>query len=427
MNALHDRHGALADAMGDLGRKARDASRSLATIDGDAKTKALHAVAAALRNATHHILTANAADVEAAAARGLSAAMIDRLTLDSPAIEAIAASVEAIADQDDPVGAVLETWTQPNGLRFRKVGVPIGVIGMIYESRPNVTADAAALCVKSGNAVILRGGSEAVQSNRAILKAVQHGLRVGTMPENAVQLVGTQDRAAVGHLLGGLDGKIDLIIPRGGKGLVNRVQTDARVPVLAHLDGLNHTYVHSAADLGMAQSVILNAKLRRPGVCGATETVLVDRNIAKGFVPDLVLALTDAGCEVRADAAAMELSDGLVAANDTDFDTEHLAPVLNLAVVDDLDAALAHIDRHGSGHTDAIITADADAAQIFLDRVDSAIVMHNASTQFADGGEFGFGAEIGIATGRLHARGPVGAQQLTSYKYQVSGDGTSRQ
>ena len=411
--------------MASVGVSAREAGSQLHTAPADQRAQAIQRMTTALRDAEANILSANAQDVETAKDNGTSGAMLDRLRLDPDRLSAIADNLDSIAAQPDPIGATLESWTRPNGLRFEKVTVPIGVIAMIYESRPNVTADAAALCIKSGNAVILRGGSEAVHSNRAIAAAVRSGLRQADLPEAAVQLLATQDRAAVGHLLAGLDGHIDLIIPRGGKGLVARVQAEARVPVLAHLDGLNTTYVHASADPIMALDVIANAKMRRTGICGATETVLVDAPIARDTIPPLVERLEGLGCEVRGDARASALSP-MTAATDEDFDTEHLAPILNLAVVEHIDAALAHIAQHGSGHTDAILSEDPAATERFLAEVDSAIVMHNASTQFADGGEFGFGAEIGIATGRLHARGPVGAQHLVTTKYRVRGDGTLR-
>lgn len=416
----------LSDYMDEVGRLARLASQHLATTSAEIRSQTLHSLADIIDGTRAQIIAANQIDVAAAQEKGLSLAMIDRLTLDDERISSIASSVRSIADQPDPLGQVLEEWAQPNGLRFKKVAVPLGVIGMIYESRPNVTADAAALCLKSGNAVILRGGSEAVESNRAIYAAVIQALETSGLPAASVQLVGTQDRDAVGHLLGGLKSTVDLIIPRGGKGLVSRVQTDARVPVLAHLDGLNHSYVHADANLTMANAIVCNAKMRRTGICGATETVLVDASIAADFVPNLAKSLTELGCEIRGDETSVQLDNHIKAATPEDFRTEHLAPILNLAIVDGLDQALQHIAEHGSGHTDAIITRDTEVAQTFLDRVDSAIVLHNASTQFADGGEFGFGAEIGIATGRMHARGPVGAKHLTSYKYQVSGDGTLR-
>ena len=407
-----------------VGRAAREAAGELRLAGAEARDAAIARMAFALRNAEAEVLAANAKDVEAAETKGLTDAMVDRLRLDPARLQCVAASLDSIARQNDPVGKVVEEWSRPNGLRFEKVTIPIGVIGMIYESRPNVTADASALCVKAGNAVILRGGSEAVHSNRAIHAAMVKGLAEAGLPEAAVQLLSTQDRAAVGQMLGGLDSSIDLIIPRGGKGLVGRVQAEARVPVLAHLDGLNTTYVHAAADAGLAVKVIANAKMRRTGVCGATETVLVDA-AAVNLAPDIIRALQELGCEVRGDAAVRALAD-VSPATEEDFHTEHLAPVVNMAVVEDMDAALAHIANHGSGHTDAILTEDSAAAARFLAEVDSAIVMHNASTQFADGGEFGFGAEIGIATGRLHARGPVGAQHLVTTKYRVHGTGHVR-
>ena len=426
MNAQPASFATLESYMSDVGQNARVAARRLATASPAEKRTALLATADALADSRDSILTANADDVDNGRQKGLSEAMLDRLRLDEDRLEGIAGSVRAVADQPEPVGQVLESWDQPNGLRFQKVAVPMGVIGMIYESRPNVTVDAAALCLKSGNAVILRGGSEAVKSNHALHAAILGGLRAAGFPETAVQLIGTQDRDAVGLMLGGLDGAVDLIIPRGGKGLVGRVQQDARVPVLAHLDGLNHTYVHASADADMAVAVVANAKMRRTGICGSTETVLVDRAIAASIVPPLIGTLIGLGCEVRGDAESTTLDSRIVPATPSDFATEHLAPVLNLAIVENIDAALAHISRHGSGHTDAIIASDPNAVQRFFADVDSAIVLHNASTQFADGGEFGFGAEIGIATGRVHVRGPVGAKHLTTFKYLVSGDGTLR-
>ena len=419
-------YGTLDDYMADVGRAARHAAKRMALAAPVSVRTALLGMADGITARADAILAANARDREAARENGISAAMLDRLTLDAGRLAAIAESVRSIADQPDAHGAVMESWERDNGLRFDKVSVPLGVIGMIYESRPNVTVDAAALCVKSGNAVILRGGSEAAHSNRALMDAVHDGLRAGDLPEAAAQLLGTQDRDAVGLMLGGLDGNVDLIIPRGGKGLVARVQRDARVPVLAHLDGLNHTYIHESADEDMAVDVVLNAKMRRTGICGSTETVLVDRRIADRLVPRLVTTLGEAGCEVRGDGLTRELAPQAVAATDVDFATEHLAPILNMAVVDGIDNALGHIDRFGSGHTDAIIAEDEAVVRRFLAEVDSAIVLHNASTQFADGGEFGFGAEIGIATGRMHARGPVGAQHLTTHKYHVRGQGTVR-
>jgi len=411
--------------MAALGRDAQSAGAQLRLANEATRNAALRAMAKHVRAAQHEILAANETDMQAASEKGLSAPLLDRLKLDAERIEGVAQGLEAIAALPDPIGAIETEWTQPNGLHFSKVRVPLGVIGMIYESRPNVTADAGGLCVKSGNSCILRGGSESLMSNRAIHTALQAGLREAGLPETAINLVPTTDRAAVGQMLDGLNAAIDLIIPRGGKSLVSRVQKEARVPVLAHEDGLNHSYVHQSADVNLAVQVIENAKLRRTSVCGSTETVLVDESIASKFLPALETAIGDR-CEFRADKTAIAILKTAVAATDTDFDTEHLAPILNIAVVDNIDTALAHIEQYGSGHTDAILAEDDNAAQKFLNQVDSAIVLHNASTQYADGGEFGFGAEIGIATGRIHARGPVGAQHLTSYKYQVRGTGQTR-
>lgn len=408
-----------------LGERAVDAASVLRLAPEAQRNAALRAMATAIRAGTNAILAANADDMAGGMGKGLSAPLLDRLKLDADRVESIAAGLDAIAGLPDPIGAVETEWTQPNGLHFSKVRVPLGVIGMIYESRPNVTADAGGLCVKSGNACILRGGSESLQSNRAIHAALRTGLREAGLPEHAIGLVQTTDRAAVGQMLDGLNGAIDLLIPRGGKSLVARVNAEARVPVLAHEDGLNHCYVHSAADIQIAVQVIENAKLRRTSVCGSTETVLVDARIAAEFLPALESRI-GARCELRANAEAIIYLNAALPAQPEDFDTEYLAPILNIAVVDNIDAALTHIATHGSGHTDAILTEDADAAQRFFDHVDSAIVLQNASTQYADGGEFGFGAEIGIATGRIHARGPVGAQHLTSYKYLVRGNGQTR-
>ena len=415
----------LENDMARLGSAAQTAGTQLRIASEDIRNAALLAMAKHIRSSQESILEANAADMKAAETKGLSAPLLDRLKLDADRVASIAEGLEAIAALPDPIGTVEKQWVQPNGLEFSKVRVPLGVIGMIYESRPNVTADAGGLCVKSGNACVLRGGSESVRSNKAIHVALQLGLRDAGLPETAINLVQTTDRVAVGHMLDGLNGTIDLIIPRGGKGLVSRVQKEARVPVLAHEDGLNHSYVHKDAQIDLAVKVVENAKLRRTSVCGSTETVLVDEAIAETFLPALETAIGDR-CELRADSRALNYLENAVAATEADFDTEHLAPILNIAVVRDIDAALAHIERYGSGHTDAILTDNAEIAQKFLDRVDSAIVLQNASTQYADGGEFGFGAEIGIATGRIHARGPVGAQHLTSYKYQVRGTGQTR-
>ena len=416
----------LAAYMASLGEQARSAAAELRLATSEQKTHALQNMADEIRNAQKDILTANAVDMDKAEKKGISGSFLDRLKLDAGRIEGIAVGLEEIAALAEPVGSVDETWTQPNGLKFSKVRVPIGVIGMIYESRPNVTADAGALCVKSGNACILRGGSEGINSSRAIHLALTLGLEKAGLPTNAIQLIGTTDRAAVGELLGGLNGSVDLIIPRGGKSLIARVQSDARVPVLAHLEGLCHTYIHSEADLDKAEAIILNAKLRRTGVCGSTETMLIDTAIAQTALPRLATALADKGCELRGDKASQLLQPVIKPAADNDYFTEHLAPILNIRIVENIDAALTHIAHCGSGHTDSIVTEDKEAAARFLRDVDSAICMHNTSTQFADGGQFGFGAEIGIATGRLHARGPVGAQHLTTYKYQVEGDGQVR-
>ena len=409
--------------MDGLARDARAAQRVLARLDDSARAAALRAAAAALRSDEAAVLAANARDLAAGERAGLSPAMLDRLRLDPARLAGIADAVEQVAGLPDPVGQVIDRSERPNGLALSRVRVPIGVIGIIYESRPNVTADAAALCVRAGNAVILRGGSEAARSNRAIHAAMVRGLAEGGVPPAAVQLVPDQDRAVVGAMLAAA-GLIDMIVPRGGKGLVARVQADARVPVLAHLDGICHTYLHQAADPAVAEAVAVNAKLRRTGVCGAMETLLLDAQFPGSA--RVCGALLDQGCELRGDARARALDPRIGAARAEDWDTEYLDAVLSVAVVDGLDAALEHIARHGSGHTEAIVTADAAAAERFLAETDSAIVMVNASTQFADGGEFGLGAEIGIATGRLHARGPVALEGLTTYKWQVRGTGQTR-
>lgn len=406
-----------------MGARARRAAALLAPIGDDRKADALRRAAQALRDQASAILAANARDMGNAAAAGLSAAMLDRLKLTPDRIEATAAGVEQVADLPNPLGAVIDTSTRPNGLELSRVRVPLGVIGIIYESRPNVTADAAALCLRAGNAVILRGGSEAKESNRAIHAALVEGIVAAGLPADVVQLVPTTDRAAVGALLKASE-HVDLIVPRGGKSLVARVQEEARVPVLAHLDGINHSYVDGAADPAMAQALVVNAKMRRTGVCGSTETVLVDR--AYRETPALVRALIDAGCEVRGDPAIQAMDAAVKPASDEDWDTEYLDAIVSIAQVEGLDGAIAHIAAHASHHTDAIITDDASVAERFLNAVDSAIVMWNASTQFADGGEFGLGAEIGISTGRLHARGPVALEGLTTYKWVVRGAGQIR-
>jgi glutamate-5-semialdehyde dehydrogenase len=403
--------------------KARAASRILAAATNDMKAQALNAAASALRKDTAVILAANAQDLAAGVAAGLTNAMLDRLKLDDARLADVAHAIEHIAVLEDPVGMIIDTRTQPNGLRMERVRVPIGVIGIIYESRPNVTADAAALALRSGNAVILRGGSEAVHSNHAIHAAMVRGITAAGLPEDAVQLIPTQDRAAVGAMLQA-QGHIDMIIPRGGKSLVARIQDEARVPVLAHLDGICHIYVHAGADPDMARNIVVNAKMRRTGICGAMETLLIDCDYPAPRA--LITALIDAGCEVRADDSVMELDSRTVCANDDDWDTEYLESIVSAAMVQGLDGAIAHIAAHSSHHTESIITNDAAAAARFLAEVDSAIVMHNASTQFADGGEFGLGAEIGIATGRLHARGPVALEGLTTYKWLVHGAGQIR-
>ncbi|TCM18505.1 glutamate-5-semialdehyde dehydrogenase [Novosphingobium sp. PhB165] len=406
-----------------LAHAGRAAQRDLAKMSDAQKADALRAAASALRGAAPAILSANAIDVAAGEAKGLTGAMLDRLRLDSARLAGIADAVEQVAGLADPVGEVISTSERPNGLKLSRVRIPIGLIGIIYESRPNVTADAAALCLRSGNAALLRGGTEALHSNRAILDAMTSGLVAAGMPEAAIQLMPTQDRAAVGAMLTAA-GLIDMIVPRGGKSLVARVQADARVPVLAHLDGICHTYIHAAADPEMAVGLALNAKMRRTGICGAMETLLLDTQFsASGAV---VRKLLDAGCELRGDARAQALDPRILPASDEDWDTEYLDAVLSVAVVDGLDAALEHIAAHSSHHTDVIVTEDAAAAERFLAEVDSAIVMVNASSQFADGGEFGLGAEIGIATGRLHARGPVALEGLTTYKWVVRGTGQAR-
>ena len=406
-----------------LAHEARAAQRQLAAMPSAARAAALRQAAEALRAAAPQVLAANAQDLAAGKARGLSGAMLDRLMLDEARLAGVADAVAAVADLADPVGEVIDSSEPPNGLKLSRIRVPIGTIGIIYESRPNVTADAAALCVRAGNAAILRGGSEAVQSNRAIHAALVEGLVAGGVPAAAVQLVPSQDRACVGAMLTA-SGLIDMIVPRGGKSLVERVQAEARVPVLAHLDGINHTYIHAAADPEMATAIAVNAKLRRTGICGSMETLLIDSAFPEGAA--LVAALIEAGCEVRGDARIAALDPRVIPASANDWDTEYLDAILSVAMVDGLDAALAHIARHSSNHTDAIVTGDPVAAERFLNEVDSAIVMHNASSQFADGGEFGLGAEIGIATGRLHARGPVALEGLTTYKWQVRGVGQIR-
>ncbi len=420
----HD-HG-IADTMLALGKRAREAAASLAVSTTDRRNDALIAAAAAIRDRSANLLAANKKDMARARERALTDAMLDRLMLDDTRIEAMAAGLEAIAALPDPLGRVLDAWERPNGLRIERVAVPLGVIGIIYESRPNVTADAAGLCLKSGNAVILRGGSESHKSSQAIHRCLAEGIESAGIDPAAVQMVPTTDRAAVGFLLSSMAQYVDVVVPRGGKSLIKRVQDEARVPVIGHLEGICHVYLHQAADPAMACDIALNAKMRRTGICGAAETILVDRKAADLLVPPVVEALAAAGCEVRGDEETRGLSPAATVATEEDWSTEYLDAIVSLRVVDDIEQAVAHIGRYGSGHTECIVTNDAAAAQYFFTNVDSAILLHNASTQFADGGEFGMGAEIGIATGRIHARGPVGAEQLTSYKYLVRGAGQLR-
>jgi len=416
----------LATTMRDIGREARTAARALALAPPAQKNRALAAMAKTIRNSRAAILAANADDRAEAKSGGATPAFLDRLALDAERIEAMATALEVIRKLKDPVGTVLASWRRPNGMRIERVRVPLGVVGVIYESRPNVTADAGALCLKAGNAAILRGGSESFRSCRAIHAALVRGLVEAGLPASSIALVPTRERDAVGMMLAGLDGAIDVIVPRGGKDLVDRVQTEARVPVFAHLEGVCHVYVDGKAKLAMAKSIVLNAKMRRTGVCGAAETLLVDRAGAAKLLKPLVTMLLDAGCEIRGDAAVQAVDGRVKPAKEADWSTEYLEAILTAGVVDGVDAAITHIERYGSHHTDAIVTEDQAAAEKFLREVDSAIVLHNASTQFADGGEFGFGAEIGIATGRLHARGPVGVEQLTTFNYRIRGSGQTR-
>jgi glutamate-5-semialdehyde dehydrogenase len=418
--------GDIVAALADIGRNARSAARVLALAPATQKNQALEAMAAAIRTEASAILAANAEDIAEACTAGMSGAFLDRLTLNKDRVEAMATGVEVIGRLKDPVGAVMDAWTRPNSMTIERVRVPLGVIGIIYESRPNVTADAGALCLKSGNAAILRGGSDSLRSSRAIHMALAKGLTEAGLPPAAIQLIPTRDRAAVGLMLGGLDGNIDVIVPRGGKGLVARVQAEARLPVFAHLEGVCHVYVDKAASLDMAKKIVLNAKMRRTGVCGAAETLLVDRAAEATHLKPLINMLIEAGCEVRGDKETQAADKRVKPASEDDWSAEYLDAIIAAAVVDGVDEAITHIERYGSHHTDAIVTDDAEAAEKFLAQVDSAIVLHNASTQFADGGEFGFGAEIGIATGRLHARGPVGVEQLTTFNYRIRGSGQIR-
>ncbi len=409
-----------------LGQRAKTAAREVALASTDTKNAALRAMAKALRASTSLILDANEKDMELARNAGRPDSFLDRLKLDEDRIDELAGGIEAIAELDDPVGSIIAKWTRPNGLRIERVRVPLGVIGIIFESRPNVTADAGALCLKAGNAAILRPGSESIHSAKAIHACLVTGLKSAGLQEETIQIVPTTDRAAVGLMLQGLEGTIDVIVPRGGKSLVGRVEAEARVPVFSHLEGICHIYLHEQADFDMARDIVINSKMRRTGICGAAETLLVDRNCAEDYLRPLVLALLEAGCEVRGDPATCAVDSRVVAAGDEDWGKEFLDPIMAVRIIDDLDAATDFIAEYGSRHTDAIITEDQKAADRFMNQVDSAIVLHNASTQFADGGEFGMGAEIGIATGKFHARGPVGVEQLTSFKYRVRGSGQTR-
>jgi glutamate-5-semialdehyde dehydrogenase len=409
-----------------LGRAAREAAATLREADTATKNKALLAAADAIRAQQDKILAANAEDIKSAASRNLSPALMDRLKLDAKRVEATAKGVADVAALADPVGRELARWKTPNGLDIARVATPIGVLGIIYESRPNVTADAGALCIKSGNAAILRGGSESFHSSRALHAALVEGLKAAGLPAAAIQLVPTTDRAAVGHMLAGLGGTIDLIVPRGGKSLVARVQSEARVPVLAHLEGVCHTYVHEKADLAKARALVLNGKMRRTGICGATETMLIDRKVLGTHLAPILNDLAEAGCEIRGDAEVRARYPRAKPATEEDWRTEYLDAIIAVRVIDGVEEAMRHIATYGSQHTESIVTEDESAAERFLSGLDSAIVMHNASTQFADGGEFGMGAEIGIGTGKLHARGPVGVEQLTIFKYVVRGSGQTR-
>ena len=416
----------VAEMMDELGRRAREAASELALCPGSQRNQALQAAADSIRDSADAILDANRIDMEAAEKLGLSAPLLDRLALNPERLESMATGLETVVELPDPVGRVLAEWDRPNGLHIQRVAVPLGVIGIIYESRPNVTVDAAGLCTKSGNAAILRGGSESFQSNQAIFRSLAEGLAAAGIPRAAIQMVPTTDRAAVGYLLSSMGDTIDVVVPRGGKSLIERVQAEARVPVIGHLEGICHVFLHESADEDMAREIVLNAKMRRTGICGAAETLLVDRKAASRLIPGVVDALIDAGCEVRGDEAVREIASEAKTADEQDWHTEYLDAVISVRIIDGVEGAIEHIRLYGSGHTESIVAEDEVAVRKFLTDVDSAIVMHNASTQFADGGEFGMGAEIGIATGRIHARGPVGAEQLTSYKYVVRGNGQVR-
>lgn len=418
MNNLHDQ-------LMKVGKDARKAARILALAPASQKTKALEAIASNIEAHMPDILSANAVDIRNAEKNGMSAALIDRLLLDEKRVRSISAAVRTIAGLPDPVGEVISEWKRPNGLQIQRVRTPLGVIGVIYESRPNVTADAGALCLKAGNAVILRGGSDSFFSSKAIHAAMVLGLKAADLPETAIQFVNTVDRDAVGELLTGLDGAIDVLVPRGGKSLVARVQKEARVPVFSHLEGLCHIYVDKSANLDMAKKIIINAKLRRTGICGAVETILVDKAIVDQIIP-VIIALQKAGCEIRASEDLVDKIPGAKLATESDWSTEYLDAIVSIKTVDGVKGAIDHIDRYSSHHTESIIAEDDKAVELFFKSLDSAILMHNASTQFADGGEFGFGGEIGIATGKMHARGPIGVEQLTTFQYHVDGNGQIR-
>lgn len=416
----------VAQIMGEIGRDARAAATRLAIATTAEKQRAIQAAAKSLKSNSQDVLAANVKDMAAGVANGLSDAMLDRLKLDDARIDGIVSALNAIADLEDPVGQTIAQWPRPNGLQISRVRTPLGVVGVIFESRPNVTADAGALCLMAGNAVILRGGSDSFHSTTAIHQCMVEGLIEAGLPAAAIQVVPTVDRAAVGELLRGLDGNVDVLVPRGGKGLVQRVQTEARVPVFAHLEGICHIYVDQSADPVMAADVVLNAKMRRTGICGAAETLLIDRVVLESHLPSIASGLAKAGCEIRGDQEVIDLVEDAVTATDEDWATEYLAPIISVAVVDGIGGAISHIQKYSSGHTESIISENPESVTRFFNEIDSAILLHNASTQFADGGEFGMGAEIGIATGKMHARGPVGVEQLTSFKYCVRGSGQTR-
>lgn len=416
----------LENLMIDIGRSARDSSYGLAKISNDKRNKAIFLIAESIENNIKMLLEANAKDVESANNKNLSSSLIDRLMLNEERILSMASSMRVITEIPDPINQIMEEWSRPNGLIIKRLSVPLGVIGIIYESRPNVTSDAAALCIKSGNAVILRGGSESFESNKAIHFCLKEGIKKAKLDESIAQLVPTRDRDAVGFMLSSMNNYIDVVVPRGGKNLVRRVQDEARIPVIGHLEGICHIYVHYSADFNITKKIILNAKMRRTGICGAAETILIDKKIAPQIVSKLADELERAGCEIRGDHEAQKYSNYIDEATDDDWSTEYLDAIISMKIVDDIGEAIQHIAEYGSGHTDSIISSNQEVADKFIKEIDSAIVMHNTSTQFADGGEFGMGAEIGIATGKIHARGPVGANQLTSYKYAVFGNGQVR-